>query len=931
MGERKPEADAQILRRHFLAIATGTYDSPQWESLPVTNEVQALSDWLCAQELGDRCFTQEHPELAADPDLDQIRRVLENVPWREADAAVVFVTGHGEQADGAHWIVLRQTHPGRWHSSAIRTADLVGWLKDSGIEHLLLIFDLCYAGSITAQTSLFDKDVPRSWLVLPSAARNQQAYPGVFTGAVTAVLADLASPEGERFGIHNRLLRVEDFIQALEDKLGEEQRIIPLQGSQLYGPHPCLPNPHYSPDAHVSVAPSRRDLALLRADIDAHWGPRSRGVTDHGDPGWFFTGRARLMRELITDLHRKPGTVLLTGAAGTGKSAVLGRLVTLADPNFLATYHSRVEQIPYELRPPPGSIDVAVLATGKNASEIAHQISGALGVEAPHAADPWLERWSKAWEEWLDRHATPVTIVIDAVDEAEDPERLLYRLLVELPGGPGAPRLHLLLGVRSPSGPEQSTSSLVARKAEPLADRIARELNARRIKVDEVPWYDEHDLADYATTILTQTAGSPYGDSYATREVGDALARHAQRSYLIIRLAAASLARQHEPVRAQDPHWLSTLHEGVRGVFRADLHNLLRDPDERLHAVQLLRAVAFGRGKGLPWHRIWPAFSNAIAVADVTYGDSDIAEVFASPLAGYLTIDVADDTTVYRIFHDALRSALIDNWRALVAIDSQPRPPAHAVAKEIITTEKQITRALVYLADRFLNAPTSRPLPPYIRRHLAEHAATGGLLNNQTLNIPLLLQLDITRAYPLLLDIPATQLSTAPILQEVPVWSYDRPQDNATTLDLWAAFLDKPLPEPSGSPWHAIWIPSQPQSGRSNVDGITGWVWSATGIGIRDGRSVGLAGGTKGVSLWDLNDEHPAPSHIDGITGLVKSVAGMELCDGSSVGLAGGTDGVWVWDLNDEHPAPSHIDGITGFTKSVAGVELHDGRSVGLA
>ena len=50
---------------------------------------------------------------------------------------------------------------------------------------------------------------------------------------------------------------------------------------------------------------------------------------------WLFTGRADLMRRLIAAAtSRTPGVLLVTGGAGSGKSAVLARLVTLSDPDF---------------------------------------------------------------------------------------------------------------------------------------------------------------------------------------------------------------------------------------------------------------------------------------------------------------------------------------------------------------------------------------------------------------------------------------------------------------------------------------------------------------------------------------------------------------------------------------------------------------------
>uniref|UniRef100_UPI003F4978E8 AAA family ATPase n=1 Tax=Streptomyces chartreusis TaxID=1969 RepID=UPI003F4978E8 len=928
MSAPVPEADEQILRRHFLAIATGAFDAPEWKSLPVSDEVDALNRWLCDPRLGERRFTHVHEDLAADPDRDQVRDVLERLPWREADAAVVFVTGHGERADGAHWIVLRHTEPGRWYRTAIRTADVVGWLKDSGIAHLLLIFDLCYAGSVNAQTALFDSDVPRNWLVLPSAAKNQPAAPGAFTTAVTAALADLASPIGERFGRHNRLLRVEHLLEAIGDKLGPGQRVLPLTGSQPYGPHACLPNPHYRPKLQVQVAPAVRDLALLQTDMDAHWAPRARGVADASDPGWLFTGRANLMRALIEAARGAPGTVMLTGAAGTGKSAVLARLVTLADAAFVAAYRDRVELVPDDLKPRVDSIDVAVLATGKTAAEIAAQIGGALGLIRPDAADPRLDRWSEAWSNWLEERSEPVTVVVDAVDEAADPSQLLHDLLARLPDGPGRQRLRLVLGVRSPGGSEGSTAT-EPQHPQPLADRIARRLEATRIPVDESPWYDPDDLIHYAEKILASTPHSPYAMSTTAADVARALATRAQPSYLIVRIAAASLARRHVPVAPGDPQWLNSVDEGMWGVFRADWHHVLTDPEQRTRTLHLLRAVAFARGKGLPWHHVWPTVANAIAEhTGLTYGDRDIAELLASPLGGYLTTDVADDTTVYRLFHDALRPALARQWRDLLEAGPHARPTADD--DEIRAIEAGICRALLQIADHCLNAETIRPLPPYIRRHLIEHAGNGHLLNDRTIHHRLLPYLDISRLLPHL-DGAHAHLTLAPVLHRlVRLWNFSRPQDNATTMQLWAAALGAASGDPIDSTWRVAWARWMPDD--SHILGRHYNAHLLAGVLTPEGRPLAVTGSNYSIKVWDLTEQQTLSRDVDVPDAEMLSLTAVAMPDGQVLALFGNASGVWTLDLLNVRAEPRRLPGSSGSITSISCLALpHGGPMLALA
>ncbi|MFC1401817.1 MULTISPECIES: ATP-binding protein [Streptacidiphilus] len=569
---REP-ADHGVLRRHFVAIATSTYDDPTWEPLSgVEDEVKVLREWLCAPGLGPRRFDDEIPELADNPTEDAIRAALKNPPpqsrWRAGDAAVVFVTGHGTTRDGSHWTILQATEADRLQSTALRTADLVGWLGESDVQHLFLVLDLCYAGHTILETAAFSREIPRTWLVLPSATKNEQAVTGALTTAIAAFLRDLSSPVGQQFGL-DPLVNVTDFLDAVEERLGPGQRLIPLPGSQRSGPHPGLPNPHYRANAQVRLERERRDLAVAKEDLVAgYWDPRARGVGRGSDPGWLFTGRYDLMRHLIAAIRGPAETVLVTGCAGSGKSAVLARLVTLSDRMFLAQHGEQVAQIPDDLRPAPGAVDAAVLATGKTADEVLAQICLALGV--PYDPTVPTAEGVDAFREWLAERRAPVTLVVDAMDEA--------------------------------------------------------------------------------TIALAQV-----------------LAAHAGRSFLVTRLAAASLAHRPQPVDPTDPRWLTTISDGVLGVFRDDLRAIVPERQDRLRAVHLLRAVAFAYGRGLPWRQIWPAVANAVARdPERTYGDTDIAWLLGSRLGGYLINDREDDVTVYRLFHDTLRSTLRERWRELI-------------------------------------------------------------------------------------------------------------------------------------------------------------------------------------------------------------------------------------------------------------------------
>ncbi|WP_405794995.1 caspase family protein [Streptomyces longwoodensis] len=664
----------EVLRRHFVAITTASYQDPVWPALPgVRDEVATLKGWLGSSDLGERRFDEVWPELAEDPPEALVRRRLTSLArerkWTDADAAVVFVSGHGVEANDTHYLIFTDSDYDMVSSTALRTADLIAWLNDTPVQHLLLIVDACFAGGVAEEALRLSKRPGRQWLVLPSATREEEAVEGALTTAISRFLKDLCTPEGRRYG-EGPYIDVADFLQDVQKMLGEGQTLRPLYGSRLFGPHVCLPNPHHRPRSALELEAARQELALPHDELTTHWAPRSRGVARIEEPGWLFSGRRALMRRLIASATGAPCAVIVSGGAGSGKSAALARLVTLSDQRFLEKYAHEVEQVPADLRPPPGAVDVAVLATGKLHSRVMSQICSALQVPVPTGAgEPTVDDQLAAWHAWLKESDKPVTIVVDALDEAADPQALVRELLAYLEPDPATPRLRLLVGVRSLAATDDTRArGTVQPETLVLADLAERLLGATRIAVDEAPWWDRRDVVAYVQSILTLTPGSPYGgtgaDAAAT--VAQAVGRRAGRSFLVARIATRSLADRDKVVLAEDSSWLGALDDGLLGVFRTDLRNSVKDPAERRRAVVLMRAVAFAFGSGIPWRGIWPLMAHAVDDDGDYYGDSDIAWLLGTRLSAYLVTDRSEGTTVYRLFHDLLRSTLKERWQELL-------------------------------------------------------------------------------------------------------------------------------------------------------------------------------------------------------------------------------------------------------------------------
>ena len=171
----------------------------------------------------------------------------------------------------------------------------------------------------------------------------------------------------------------------------------------LYQANACFPGEKLRLLADWTVADTS-ELALaawgwtLEADPEAsrHWRPRARGVTINSERGYRFRGRSAALREITGWLDRADAdrrALVVTGSPGTGKSAVLGRVVTTADPLAAADLPGSDQGV----RAAPGSVACAVHAKGKTALEVAAEIARAASAALPERVEdlaPMLRRRS---------------------------------------------------------------------------------------------------------------------------------------------------------------------------------------------------------------------------------------------------------------------------------------------------------------------------------------------------------------------------------------------------------------------------------------------------------------------------------------------------------------------------------------------------------
>jgi hypothetical protein len=637
----------QLLRRRLIVIATGEYAA--LPSLDVGVEITAVRSWLTDPALADRVFSNAGDEEFADgPSFNDIRaRFTRDGAFTDGDALVVYITGHGIVEGGRHYLALRESALGQIARTAVPTADLITWLASyKDMSNVFLVIDVCQAGAVTNDvTAELMRDLPRNWCVLATVPATVDAKVGAFTSVLREVLEDIREGRLEGVDEHRPYLQSSVLIGQIVQRLREQhgQKLMPLVDP--YATTACMPNPAYDATKleRATASEERADLALLKSDLDPVWVARAPVVAAGGA---VFTGRRAMLERLIGFVEGEPGALIVAGRAGSGKSAALARLVTCSDPGFRADYAEQLRTM--SPLPAQGSVDVAMVATGKTPHQLAQRLATLL--RAPVPTEDNLESYVGAIQTTLGGRARPTTVVVDALDEASDPLGVLLSVLTRI-GELDRRRLRLIVGVRSSGGSASGESK-------ELADLASTLLGGDRIDVDSDEVWEEADLRDYLAQVLA--AGLDPSDDQ--RAIAQVVAERTGRSFLLAGLVAQELTS-----RAEDGHLAGSELEGVvdelasrgvRDLVVRDVESRYPDPEQRALALLLLRAAAVSFGRGIPSRDLWATVATAIAVPARRVSQADVDWFLRERSSGYLVRDVEDDEVVYRPFHDLLRSEL---------------------------------------------------------------------------------------------------------------------------------------------------------------------------------------------------------------------------------------------------------------------------------
>ncbi|MET9581028.1 hypothetical protein ABZY30_36695 [Streptomyces massasporeus] len=686
----------------LLSFPIGNYIDDGYPNLDVGTELDRVLKVLDLFEIEHEIWTvpmTERGKDAVDTRLDA---------WTgRADSrnTILYWAGHGfKDANGAGLAVssTRKARPNGITPELLATA-LSDRESANESAWMFVVIDGCYS-------KRFVELVARDLLGKENGARCVLLF-GV-SGEGATRLGDFSTVLEQT--VHNAYCRNDRLpIIRVADDLARElagSHHIPMEMSKAA----CLVSRRPITDVN-GVLDEVKELEAVLNELDEverqHFVKRGQD-SENGDLTWYFTGRQEQLREACSWLReRDHGLLVVTGPPGSGKSAFLGYLWAHSRPRLRAVLaaHDLLTPVGPAERPPDDVFTATLLLTGMSAAEVVAAIARVRRLKLPKGREPY------ELADWLTRRVRPprrgITLLIDALEEAQEPLMIAESILRPLATTPG---IRLVVGTR-PATTHQPVPTINRDLLEALGvPGDATTPGAERPTEIRMYWEPEA-VGEYAAKRLEAAAarGSLNADSDADTEVRRqhlpfvvAKIKKNSRDFLLARLAIHEILAR--------PHVLDQSHT-LDPLLGGDHHQIFERAVNRLceaSAVNhgLLQALAFTRGRGLPISGgVWAAVTQALSGAPRPTAEQ--IDAFLRLAAPYIRLDTADGETVYRLAHRSFQD--------FFAPDGDPTRESH----------RRIVQALSGLID----SDGLQPPHPYVSQHLSAHAAAAGMTGWQEL------------------------------------------------------------------------------------------------------------------------------------------------------------------------------------------------------
>ena len=813
-----------------LLIASATFDYPNLPASDNRQQLMEVLDSVVDLFTNTLHYKRELEAISNNPPKQIFGEKLEEwfaSPDRDpADWVVFYYTGHAEvPTENSLYLITTDFRP-PLYSTAFSLDQLAIYVRAPrapGVprrtKNLLVIIDSCFAGEGVADladrlTQSFQKSSGSQFYMLGAALPNQEAKAGALAKALVAAVQTLSKRYVgqqwlflEQLGPEiNKQLRVHDAVWVIAASTREEPQF--------------FPNPSFVDTGGQPVVASEARRAIVDQEFRDHWSPRARAVEFDYQPGDFFSGREDVLKEIqqflvSPSLHK---THIVTGRPGAGKSAILSRLITTSSEGGM-----------------PG-FDLALHAKRKTFEDVRARLAARLHVEPD--TDSILSALKTA--------KSPVRIAIDALDEAAQPELMVDQLLRPMSE---IDSVKLVVGTRK-------------NQVRGLGDSVV-------IDIDRDAAGDK-DIAQYVKRRLLAPGDSaappnPYlGKEDLASEIGQKIAEKASRNFLVARLAAESLLAGRKALSAAALK-RSEFPETVGAAFD---EYLSRYGAKEQKVRDLLQALAYAEGQGLPWDNIWAPVASALS--NGAYTDRDIEWLLEE--AGAFILETSEHgRSVYRLFHQALIDTLRKGRRTRriqsefldALVESAPKTSSGAAGRDWL------------MASR------------YVRSYLALHAVKCGRLAEVTADPLFLLAADpatLLRA----MDDPESGIDRSLSAVYKAAVHQIRANGNAATpvgasasylelaarqwglMDMVDRIAQLPLRRSWSTQW-AQWTTSVRQSFGQNRGVVTALAAANVDSGERCLVAVGRIQG--GVEVWDVDKGELIVEWTPSQAGPVRHVA----------------------------------------------------------
>jgi WD40 repeat protein len=811
-------------KKLLISIGTALYDNlPEDMQRPQLEKVVDSITQLFTGSLG---YDRVLEEVGTNPTSNELSKTLDK--WfssRDRDPSdwiVLYYTGHGELSETKTLYLLTRDYESELLSSTAFCVSQLGDMligrdafgKNRRVQHFLLILDTCHSGQGALEFSqkirnLFEDGISgRMFYVLAAAFPNEEAIPGKFATALIESLNDEALG-----GSQQKVIYFDQLLPKINNKLVSHQVVYCPVASPKEEPQ-FFPNPRF-----IEGLPSSTTVEEIRqitesGELEVFWDPISRGVEFEQQVGWYFTGRNRVLQELSEWLNNSKSddtkTRIVTGGAGSGKSAILSRIVTLSDPQYRQKIPRKHKN--WNKAFPAQIINLAIHAKGKTLDEVIGRFATQLGVE-PNRFQVF---------DALEKLQSPFHIVLDALDEAREPLRIAQELLAPLNS---LSSVKLLVGTRSEYVEELGASAV-------------------QLKIDEPQYLEKSDLANYVKDRLLRRSEKAEKTPYKRKatlatEIAKAVADKAYPNFLIARLVSENLLASPQVIEPR----LVEREDFPDNVGKAFEQYLSRYKDQEQKVRDLLIPLAWAEGLGLPWSNVWPSIASALSQR--SYQDSDIHWLLQH--AGSFVVESLEkNRSVYRLYHQALADYLRKG--------RDQKRVQHLIVEELLTT-------VPLLADN--SGKDWLIASPYVLTHLAEHAAYCNKIAELVSDPFYLLAADPDRLMPLLRshkniiprDIFNVYMLNVHQVREKPIGEAASYLEMSARQNELTELANRISQLPINRFWSLLWThwqPSTPSQTFGSGDSVVSALATASWV---SGQPVALIGRSDGsAEVWRIKD-----------------------------------------------------------------------------